>query len=212
MKITDVFGNEKIVDMLKYMPRPTKFKTKAMQKKAAMMSSTSQSWETPLWLYEHIKQLRGISNYYTDPATNEENPLGCKLYYTEEDDGLLCEWKNTVFINPPFGFGYYRGVWSYITGLWITEAWRRVFEFKEVDLVTMLLPARTSPKVFHSYIWDYERSRVRDNVALNFYPKRIKFSKSPHSAPFDSMIVDFVNPTSKHKTLIQQLGELRIDN
>lgn len=213
-KYIDVYGND--IPAFSFRPRTGLFLDNKMTHKAAMFTSLKQDWQTPLWLYEQIKRMHNITdNYDTDPATSEDNPLGCKLFYTEKTDGLANRWMGKVFINPPFGYGYDRdGKWTYFTGVWIEEAWRRVFELGtgEVELVTMLLPARTSPKVFHKYIWDFEKWQAKDNVKVTFLPKRIKFGKSTHSAPFDSMLVDFYSPKFLQKGFIQQGSESVIDN
>lgn len=197
----DVFGSlisTETNDMVYYVskPRPTKFKTKNMQQKAAMFSSARQDWTTPLDFYQELKAERGIENYDTDPATNKNNPLGCKYFYTIEQDGLMQEWFGNVFINPPFGWGYYSGKWTYITGLWIKEAWYRCFSdlYKnaKIDRITMIIPASVSTKVFHKYCWDYKEARARPGVRVNFYPKRKKFGGSKMVAPFNTMIVDFI--------------------
>src|SRR5687768_8037948 len=159
----DVFGRliQKSDQVFEYKPRPVKFDTPNMQRKAAMMSSARQDWQTPLWLYNKLCQERGlVEGYDTDPATAPENPLGCKTFYTAEDDGLTKDWPGNVFINPPFGWGYYKGQWTYITGLWIKEAWYRVFSdmfaHQNTKHVTMIIPAAVSTKAYHKYIWDYE--------------------------------------------------------
>lgn len=174
--------------------RPTKFKTKNMQQKAAMFSSAKQDWTTPLWLYQELCKERGIEKYDTDPATNKNNPLGCKTYYTIEDDGLdpFNEWSGCVFINPPFGWGYYKGKWTYITGLWIEQAYKRCFESSDdIEMITMIIPSSVSTNIYHKYCWDYKEARARDRVRVNFYPKRIKFGGSKMVAPFNTMIIDF---------------------
>jgi len=164
-----------------------------MQRKAAMFSSASQNWETPLWLYEHIKQMRGIANYDTDPATNENNPLGCEHYYTKEDNGLERDWRGTCFINPPFGRALYQGKQVYLTGLWIEEAWLRTQTDKnpDVSLVTMLIPARTDTIAFHKYIYDIEKCETRPNIRLQFLKGRLRFGDARETAPFASCVVDF---------------------
>lgn len=211
----DVYGNkieipnnkvELSKDFFKYrsVSRPVKFKTPNMQRKAAMLSSSNQTWQTPMYVYKHLAERNNLVWYDTDPATSKDNPLQCRFYYTEEDDGLTKPWPGDVFINPPFGWGYYKGRWTYVTGLWIEEAWRRLFDkdrikelkakFKELKTlpcrhITMILPSRTSTKVFHKYIWDYEKQTTRPGIKINF-TRRLKFGTSKMVAPFDTMVID----------------------
>ena len=169
--------------------RVCKFKDPNMLKKAAMFQSKDQTWNTPLYLYELIKKERNINNYDTDPATNENNPLGCKYFFTKEDDGLKQSWKGSVFINPPFT-AKYNGKLRNLTSLFIKEAWLRTQTEKnpEVSMVTMLIPARTDTIAFHRYIWK------QPNVKLDFVKGRVKFGTSKIGAPFGSMIVDWYRP------------------
>lgn len=166
--------------------RVCKFTDPNMLKKAAMFQSKDQTWNTPKWLYEQIKEERNISNYDTDPATNENNPLGCKYFYTKEDDGLVQKWYGSVFINPPFS-ARYNGKLRNLTSLFIKEAWERTQTEKnqEVKLVTMLIPARTDTIAFHKYIWK------QPNVNVDFIKGRVKFGTSKIGAPFGSMLIDF---------------------
>lgn len=192
----DVFGNKveiPINEFSQYVPRPTKFNTPNMQRKAAMMSSSRQDWQTPLWYYQEICKERNINYYDCDPATSKDNPLGCASFWTIEEDGLTKSWYGpNVFINPPFGWGYYKGKWTYLTGRWIEEAYNRSSTHSEIQRVTMIIPARTSTKAFHKYIWDYDNARARPGVIVNFKPRRLKFGNSKMVAPFDTLIVDFI--------------------
>ena len=180
----DLFGNAlRVVQP----DRLCKFTDPRMLKKAAMFQSKDQSWNTPLSLYQKIKEERGITdNYDTDPATNENNPLGCKYFYTKEDDGLVQPWKGKVFINPPFT-AKYCGKLRNLTSLFIKEAWLRTQTEKnpEVEMVTMLIPARTDTLAFHRYIWK------QPNVNVDFIKGRVKFGTSKIGAPFPSMLIDW---------------------
>lgn len=166
--------------------RVCKFTDPNMLKKAAMFQSKDQTWNTPIWLYNQIKKERGIDNYDTDPATNENNPLGCKYFFTKKDNGLNQIWKGKVFINPPFT-AKYNGKTRNLTSLFIKEAWLRTQTEKnhEVSMVTMLIPARTDTIAFHKYIWK------QPNVKLDFIKGRVKFGTSKVGAPFGSMLVDW---------------------
>ena len=158
-----------------------------MLKKAAMFQSKDQTWTTPKWLYKQICESLGIDNFDTDPATNENNPLGCKTYYTERENGLENDWNGKCWINPPFGYCYHKGKRTHNIGLWIKEAWERTQTDKDPDvtLVVMLIPARTDTKSFHHYIYKQK------NVDIEFLEGRIKFGIGNNPAPFPSMLVYF---------------------
>lgn len=181
MKYMDVYGVEHETPSFQFKPRTGLFLDPKMIRKKALFTSIDQNWTTPLHIYERIKKERGIvDNYDTDPATSESNPLGCKLFYTEKDNGLKQKWNGKVFINPPFS-GHYKA------SLWIEEAWLRTQTEKnpEVSMVTMLIPARTDTVAFHTYIYK------QANVKIEFIKGRIKFGNSKTTAPFPSMICDF---------------------
>ena len=61
----------------------------------------------------------------------------------------------------------------------------RIAERERVNVIVMLLPARTDTRWFHNYIWN------KKNVELRFLKGRLKFEGSKNSAPFPSMIVIF---------------------
>lgn len=164
--------------------------------KQACFSSKSDDWETPLWLYKEIAQSVGIEEYDTDPCTYAYNPLGCKHFYTKEQDGLKQKWYGNVFINPPFGFRKYEGKRVYMTGLWIEESHYRSHTDPDIKLITLLIPSRTDTEAFHKYVYDMENQKFRDHVTVKFLKGRKKFGGSKLPAPFPSIVIHFWNPYS----------------
>ena len=60
---------------------------------------TSDDYYTPKWIFDAL----GIV-FDLDVACPPQGPLHtpCSRYFTQEDDGLSCEWQGNVFMNPPF--------------------------------------------------------------------------------------------------------------
>lgn len=72
-------------------------------RKLATRNSTDKHM-TPARLTDFAKLLMGVDQFDTDPASEPDNPTGAKVFYTEEDDGLLPDnpWTGNVWLNPPF--------------------------------------------------------------------------------------------------------------
>lgn len=133
----------------------------------ALLSSKSDLWETPQWLFDELDR---EFHFDTDVCALPENAK-CKRFYTPELDGLSQTWDGVCRCNPPYG----REV-----GKWVEKAARTA---AGGGTVVMLLPARTDTRWFHRRI--YRRAEVR------FLPGRLKFGNSKNSAPFPSMICVF---------------------
>ena len=141
-----------------------------------LFSHDSDEWQTPKGLYD---QLNAEFEFMTDPCTTPDNPLGTKIFYTKEDNGLVQDWKGNTFINPPFSQ----------TKEWVRQAYnihymRDKFEYV-CGKIVMLLPARTDTKWFHMYVYQ------KRNIDIRFIKGRLRFGGAKNSAPFPSMIVIF---------------------
>lgn len=67
---------------------------------AALLSSKSNEWETPI---EFFKELDEEFHFTLDPCSTHENAK-CEKHFTIEENGLAQSWKGeTVFCNPPYG-------------------------------------------------------------------------------------------------------------
>lgn len=139
-----------------------------------MFSSKTDQWSTP---QDFFDKLDFEFEFTLDPCADEFNHK-CNFYYTEKEDGLLCDWGgNIVFCNPPYG----REI-----GKWVEKAYKtyiNAWNYKRKTVVVMLVPARTDTKWFHNYI--YEKAEIR------FIKGRLKFGNSKNTAPFPSMVVIF---------------------
>ena len=126
-------------------------------------------WKTPQYIYEPLNK---IYRFDFDP---------CTLYHNiDKWDGLLVEWGERNFINPPYSRN--------LKEAFIKKAY---LESKKGKLCIMLLPVSTSTKIFHEYI--YNKAKIR------FLKGRVKFEGintfgepvSNKAGMHDSMIVIF---------------------
>ena len=131
------------------------------------------NWATPKEFYN---ELDSEFNFNYDP---------CPLFYgeiTKENDGLLKEWKERNYINPPYS--------RKLKELFILKA---IEESKKGKLCVMLLPVSTSTKIFHDHILPnkteirFVRGRIPFEGVNTFGEKVGKGSAPMH----DSMIVIF---------------------
>lgn len=132
----------------------------------------SDDWATPCSLYN---ELNDEFNFDFDPCPLNEGEI------IPENDGLLIEWGDRNFINPPYSRK-------------LKEAFvNRAIEFKEKGrLCVMLLPVSTSTKLFHDRILPnaddirFLRGRVKFE-GVNTFGERVSGKPGMH----DSMVVVF---------------------
>lgn len=110
--------------------------------------NNSDNWATPKDLYDKLNK---EFNFDFDPC-----PL-CTTEITPENDGLLIEWGNSNFINPPYSRK-------------LKEAFvkRAISESQKGKLCIMLLPVSTSTLLFHDYIQPHAKE-------IRFIRGRVKF-------------------------------------
>lgn len=120
---------------------------------------SNQHWETPPDLYNKLDQ---EFNFDFDPC-----PIDPSF------DGLLIEWGNSNFVNPP-----------YTTVLQNAFAKKGLEEYRKGKTVVFLVPARTSTIRFHDIFLPH-------STEIRFIQGRIKFVGARWTAPFPSMIVIF---------------------
>jgi site-specific DNA-methyltransferase (adenine-specific) len=92
----------------------------------------SDNWATPSYVYDSLNK---EFNFDFDPC-----PLNLGEI-TDENDGLLIEWGNSNFINPPYSRG--------LKDAFVLKA---IEESKKGKVCVMLLPVSTSTKLFHEHI------------------------------------------------------------
>ena len=134
----------------------------------------SNNWATPKEFYDKLDQ-----EFKFD---FDHCPLNLEKI-TNENDGLLIEWGNSNYINPPYSRD--------LKEKFVIKA---IEESNKGKLCVMLLPVSTSTKLFHNHI-------LPNAKEIRFIKGRIKFLGSntkgeyvTNKAPMhDSMIVVFGN-------------------
>jgi len=126
----------------------------------------SDHWETPEWLY---RELDDEFHFDFDP---------CPLHSTF--DGLVIEWKDVNFVNPPYN--------RFDKPKFVKKAFE---EWKKGKTSVLLLPAYTGDTTFHDYILPYAEIRfLRGRVAFKGYNKDGEYGEK-NKGRADSMIVIF---------------------
>lgn len=109
----------------------------------------SDNWKTPTYLYD---QLNKEFNFDFDPCPYSE------IKITTENDGLLKEWGQSNFINPPYS--------RIAKEMFVKKA---IEQSKKGKKCVMLLPVSTSTVLFHDYI----KPNAKE---IRFLKGRVKFS------------------------------------
>lgn len=122
-----------------------------------MFSSAHDNWSTPKETYDALHK---EFNFNDDP---------CPLYGVISSDGLIRDWGDRCYVNPPY---------SEISK-WVKKGFE---ESQKGKLVVMLIPSRTDTKWWHEYVMKGE---------IRFIKGRLKFGGSKNSAPFPSAVVIF---------------------
>jgi site-specific DNA-methyltransferase (adenine-specific) len=135
----------------------------------------SDNWATPKEFYD---KLNNEFNFDFDPC-----PLN-KEKITDDKNGLLIEWGNSNFINPPYS--------RKLKEAFVIKA---IDEAKKGKTCVLLIPVSTSTKLFHEHIQPNAKE-------IRFIERRLKFSTfdeegnlytPKQSGMHDSMIVVLKN-------------------
>lgn len=140
-----------------------------MRNQKVLFSSSSNDWQTPLSLFNPIRE---AFNIRLDPCADESNNLEVPIYYTKEGNGLTITWHDNAFINPP-----YSDIES-----WVDKT-KSEFNNKTKNIHVMLLPSRTDRPWF--------RKLLLGAQTIVFLKKRVRFSGMKSGAPFPSIIAIF---------------------
>jgi site-specific DNA-methyltransferase (adenine-specific) len=108
----------------------------------------SDSWATPKYLYD---ELNAEFNFDFDPCPLQLGEI------THENDGLLKDWGNSNFINPPYS--------QKLKEAFVIKA---INESKKGKVCVLLLPVSTSTKLFHEHILPNQKE-------IRFLKGRVKF-------------------------------------
>tara|TARA_R110000744_G_C18949997_1_gene515539 strand:+ start:55 stop:486 length:432 start_codon:yes stop_codon:yes gene_type:complete len=132
-------------------------------------------WSTPSYFYDKINK---EFNFNYDPCPYQND--------IEKYDGLIAEWNERNFINPPYS--------RKLKDAFVIKA---IEESKKGKLCVMLLPVSTSTQLFHRHILPNQKE-------IRFIEKRIKFCGintngeyvTNKSGMHDSMLVIFDGRTN----------------
>lgn len=164
----------------------------------AMFSSETDEWATPQKFFD---QLSKKHDFQLDPCATQENAK-CPIFFTKEQDGLKQDWsvgQGVVWVNPPYGQPELvckkdctkkkcakRGTHClvYVPGIrdWVAKAVKCQSRGRGV---VMLLPSRTDTVWWHSYVESFA-------TKYTFQKGRLKFGGAKNSAPFPSVVVEFL--------------------
>ncbi len=132
----------------------------------------SDNWATPKEFYDKLNQ---EFNFDFDPC-----PLNLGEI-TPENDGLLIEWGESNFVNPPYS--------RELKEKFVLKA---IEESKKGKLCVMLLPVSTSTKLFHEHILPNQKEIRFIKGRIKFLGINTKGEYVTNKAPMhDSMIVIF---------------------
>lgn len=144
----------------------------------------SDNWETPPYFYEELNK---EFNFDFDP---------CPIMYDEitpDRDGLLIDWGQTNFVNPPYS--------QKLKKAFVEKA---IEESKKGKTVVMLLPVSTSTKLFHDFIQPnakeirFVKGRI-SFAGINQKGQYVNWHNSKLPAPKDA---EFVKNSGMHDSMI----------
>jgi phage N-6-adenine-methyltransferase len=147
---------------------------------AVMFGKKSDEWTTPA---DFFFDLNAEFQFVLDAAARRENRK-CEAYrgpdheLPEYRNGLVFEWADSTFINPPYSQ----------CGAFIAKAAEQAHEGRTV---VALIPSRTDTRWWHRHVWDASVNRCRPGVEIRFIKGRLKFGEGKNSAPFPSVVVVF---------------------
>ena len=134
-----------------------------------LMTSNSAEHYTPREILN--LSIRAMGRIGLDPCADPEHAVPAAHHFTQEDNGLVRDWFDTVFMNPPYGKSI--GDW--------TEKLLREYLSGRVVAAIALLPGRLDTKWFNGLL------KARPYICL--VRGRLKFSNAENSAPFPSVLV-----------------------
>lgn len=127
----------------------------------------SDEWNTPKELADLLYRVLG--EFDLDPASNPRSHIRAKRSFSESDNGLAQEWRGRVWCNPPY---------SNISP-WC-ERMLAAHKGGAVKLGLVLLPARTSARYFHRFVFGH--------ATLLWLPRRLKFNGRRNQSPIINVI------------------------
>ena len=131
----------------------------------------SDNWGTPTDFYD---KLNAEFNFDFDPC-----PLN-KEEITDDKNGLLIEWGNSNFINPPYS--------RKLKEAFVAKA---ISESKKGKICVLLIPVSTSTKLFHEKILPNAKDIrfIKGRLKFSTFDENGKLYTPKQSGMHDSMIV-----------------------
>ena len=147
-----------------------------MRGQEQLFSTGKDDWETPPRVFDYANQVFGP--FTIDLAASPENAL-VNRFYTEQDNALLQDWRGeNAWCNCPYS----------LADEFIEKAAEAISERVWKTKITLLIPARTSNKSWHKYIFTKASWII-------FVDGRLKFGVNGDfnrpGAPFPSVFVNF---------------------
>ncbi len=132
-----------------------------MNNMSALMSSATDMWETPQWLFD---RLNDVYHFEVDVCAVYENAK-CQRFYTPEMDGLMQIWEGVCWMNPPYGCEISK---------WIRKAYESA---QNGATVVCLLPSRTDTAWWHEYCMRGDITFLRGRLKFGDQKKLRPISK-----------------------------------
>lgn len=133
----------------------------------------SDNWATPSYIYD---PLNAEFNFDFDPC-----PI-CTTEITPDKDGLLMEWGQSNFINPPYS--------RVLKEAFVKKA---IEESKKGKFCVLLLPVSTSTALFHDFIQPNAKEIRFVRGRIRFIGTNTKGLPGDQNPMHDSMIVILKN-------------------
>ena len=141
-----------------------------------MATALSDDWASPREMVETWSKTHGPFTF--DPCASETNATAPE-YLTEQDNGLMHQWKGKIWFNPPYGRGLIH---------WMIKA-NLELDSGRVESIVAILPARTDTQWFHNEV-------LARGHEVHFIKGRVKYGNGKKPAPFPSIIVIMHPPKS----------------
>jgi len=151
-------------------------------------ASVNHLWTTPPHILESLTAIFGI--FDLDPCATgpQARHAFARVHLGIEENGLLCDWRGFVFVNPPYGKAL---------PLWLAKASAEATTKR--CLIVALVPARTDTTWWHRH--------VAGQADILMLRGRLKFGDGANSAPFPSALVFWNCPSHIVAELPRHFGE-----
>lgn len=133
----------------------------------SLYSSEKMDWSTPQYLFDLLNKEFSFTLDVCATAVNAK----CDKFYSPKEDGLIQSWKETAWMNPPYGRGIDK---------WVKKAYE---DSRHNCTCVCLIPVRSDTRWWHDY--------VMKSSEIRLLTRRLSFEGSNNKAPFPAAIVVF---------------------